>query len=246
MLIIQILREGKSLFYNSYCPICHGYWKEWKEGGCNFPVLKKLKVIGAGTRKHICINCSANDRLKMIWYYLNQNASFFKNKNILHIAPEKHLLNLFKENTDQYYPRDLFDLRDEVKYMDITQIDEFEDNSFDLIVCNHVLEHINEDTKAMKELYRVLKHGGKAITQIPYSNVLEKSKEVETNSDEDREREYGQYDHVRIYTLTDFEYKMKKSGFTSLIQNPYQPKSLFLNSKKLGLNPEEALFLFKK
>ena len=89
----------------------------------------------------------------------------------------------------------------------------FEDNSYDVIFCNHVLEHIPDDDKAMEELYRILKPNGMAILQIPQDLNREKTFEDNSITDsKERARIFGQYDHVRIYGRDYFE-KLRSKGF---------------------------------
>ncbi len=89
----------------------------------------------------------------------------------------------------------------------------FSNNEFDFIICNHVLEHIPDDTKAMQELYRILKPGGLAILQVPYNSDLEKTFEDDSITDpKERARIFGQYDHVRVYGMDYFE-KLRSIGF---------------------------------
>ncbi len=90
----------------------------------------------------------------------------------------------------------------------------FDDENFDIVFCNHVLEHIEDDTKAMKELYRILKPGGMGVFQIPQDLGLEKTYEdFNITSKEDRKKHFGQYDHVRIYGKDYFD-RLRKVGFT--------------------------------
>ena len=89
----------------------------------------------------------------------------------------------------------------------------FEDQSFDLIICNHVLEHIDDDIKALNEIYRVLKSGGVAILQVPINFKKDKTFEDQSiTSKKDREKYFGQYDHLREYGL-DFKDRVEKAGF---------------------------------
>ncbi|WP_439475771.1 class I SAM-dependent methyltransferase [Algoriphagus formosus] len=148
----------------------------------------------------------------------------------------KHLLG-------DYIMGDLFtegySYPEEVVNMDITRIP-YPDSHFDLIICNHVLEHIPNDHQAIKELHRVLKPFGKAILQVPISNKFRETYENElVVNPKDREREFGQYDHVRIYGQ-DYSTRLKAGGFVV--------EKLNLASKypKLGLNPAETLFIGTK
>jgi ubiquinone/menaquinone biosynthesis C-methylase UbiE len=89
----------------------------------------------------------------------------------------------------------------------------FEDNSFDFILCNHVLEHIPDDTKAMQEIYRILTPGGTAILQIPQDLSREKTFEDDSITDPaERAKIFGQYDHVRVYGRDYFD-KLREVGF---------------------------------
>jgi len=95
---------------------------------------------------------------------------------------------------------------------DITNLP-FDDNSFDVIFCNHVLEHIPDDTKAMQELYRVMKPGGWGVFQIPIDEQRQHTFQDDSITDpEERSRIFGQYDHVRVYGL-DFYDKLRQIGF---------------------------------
>jgi ubiquinone/menaquinone biosynthesis C-methylase UbiE len=90
----------------------------------------------------------------------------------------------------------------------------FADNSFDIVFCNHVLEHIEDDAKAIKELYRVLKTGGMGVFQVPQDMSLEKTYEdFSITSKEERKKHFGQYDHVRVYGK-DYFNRLRKAGFT--------------------------------
>ncbi len=132
---------------------------------------------------------------------------------LLHLAPEKPLMDLFiKQNNIDYLTADLNPEQVMVK-MDITAI-QYPDNIFDAILCNHVLEHIPDDRKAMRELYRVLKPGGWAILQVPVSKILEQTyDDITITSPQDREKYFGQKDHVRIYGK-DYTQRLKEAGFT--------------------------------
>jgi ubiquinone/menaquinone biosynthesis C-methylase UbiE len=102
----------------------------------------------------------------------------------------------------------------------------FEDNTFDFILCNHVLEHINDDIKAIKELYRVMKPGGSGVFQIPLNNKLKItfSDDSIINKNE-RSKIFGQYDHVRVYGMDYFDklkscgFRVKKINYTSKLSN---------------------------
>jgi SAM-dependent methyltransferase len=136
----------------------------------------------------------------LLWLYLKNRTNLLSdNLKVLHFAPEFQLYRLIRKlpNID-YLTADLSAPR-VMMNIDITNIP-FADESFDVILCNHVLEHIPDDGKAIKELYRVLKPNGWAILQVPLdSNLAETLEDPQIISEEDRLKFYGQKDHVRLY-----------------------------------------------
>lgn len=164
------------------------------------------------------------ERHRLLWLYLKNETDFFtKNLKVLHFAPEQAFYKKFKKLKNiKYTTTDLNSPLAEVK-ADICNLP-FEDNSFDVILCNHVLEHIPNDTKAMQELYRILKPGGWGIFQIPQDLKREKTFEDDSITDKkERARVFGQYDHVRIYgrdyfdKLTSIGFKVEEVDYTNTI-----------------------------
>jgi len=152
------------------------------------------------------------ERHRLLWLYLQQTNFFKTPLNVLHIAPEQAFYKRFKKQPNlSYLTADLQSPLADVK-ADITNLP-FDDNSFDVILCNHVLEHIPDDLKAMKELYRVMKPGGWGILQVPLDNKLKETFEDDSITDPaERTRLFGQYDHVRVYGQDYFE-RLKQAGF---------------------------------
>lgn len=153
------------------------------------------------------------ERHRLIWLYLKRETDFFQSAaKVLHMAPEKAFLSRLKKMAHlEYTTCDLESPLADVK-ADICNLP-FEDASFDWILCNHVLEHIPDDTKAMQELFRVLKPGGKALLQVPLDPKREKTFEDNSITDKvERTKVFGQYDHVRIYGMDYFQ-KLRKTGF---------------------------------
>lgn len=154
------------------------------------------------------------ERHRLLWLYLNDETSFFSDTiKVLHFAPEQAFYKRFRKikNWD-YTTTDLNSPIADVK-ADICDMP-FQENEFDLIICNHVLEHIPDDTKAMEELYRILKPGGTAILQVPYESERESTFEDDSITDpKERTRIFGQYDHVRVYGMDYFD-KLESIGFT--------------------------------
>ena len=185
------------------------------------------------------------ERHRQMWLYLQNETDFFtKNYKVLHIAPEQEFLRKFKKmkNLD-YTSADLFSPIVDVK-ADILDLP-FEEESFDVIFCNHVLEHIEDDRKAMSELYRVMKKGGWGILQVPMKNSLEKTYEDFTITDpKERQKHFGQYDHVRWYGMDYFD-RLKSVGFDAEA-NFYSQKFSDADIKKFGLNRNEILPIVRK
>ncbi|WP_281540908.1 class I SAM-dependent methyltransferase [Maribacter aestuarii] len=153
------------------------------------------------------------ERHRLLWLYLKNETTFFKAPaKVLHFAPEQAFYKRFKRLTNiNYTTTDLNSPLADVK-ADICNLP-FAENSFDIILCNHVLEHIPDDEKAMQELYRVLKHNGWGIFQIPQDINRQETFEDDSITDKkERAKIFGQYDHVRIYG-TDYFDKLRSVGF---------------------------------
>ncbi|WP_044402603.1 class I SAM-dependent methyltransferase [Lacinutrix sp. Hel_I_90] len=177
--------------------------------------FKTFLPYGYGTQRTNVLSPStlSLERHRLLWLYLQNETDFFSaEKKVLHFAPEqafykrfRHLKHLDYTTTDLLSP--LADIK-----ADICNLP-FEDNTYDIILCNHVLEHIPDDTKAMQELFRVLKPKGMAILQIPQD--LNRNTTFEDNSITDKKERaeiFGQYDHVRIYGRDYFD-KLRDIGF---------------------------------
>ena len=186
------------------------------------------------------------ERHRLLWLYLQNETDFFQSKSVsdapitnnkriklrdtesssvlkvLHFAPEQEFYKRFKKQTNIYYTTtDLLSPLADVK-ADICNLP-FEDNTYDIIFCNHVLEHIPDDTKAMQELYRVLKPGGMGVFQIPQDLSRATTFSDDTIVDQkERAKIFGQYDHVRVYGRDYFD-KLRSIGF-KVIEEDYTNK----------------------
>ena len=153
------------------------------------------------------------ERHRLFWLYLKNETTFFSAPlRVLHFAPEQAFVQKFKKQKNlTYTTTDLNSPIADVK-ADICDLP-FKNNSFDFIICNHVLEHIPDDTKAMQELYRVLAPSGTAIVQVPYDVKRTITFEDNTITDQsERTRIFGQYDHLRVYGMDYFK-KLSSIGF---------------------------------
>ena len=163
----------------------------------------------------LCPGTLSLERHRLLWLYLERETRFLEQSlKVLHLAPEQVLYKKFKSFEHwNYTTADLDSPLAEVK-ADICALP-FEENTYDLILCNHVLEHIQDHIKAMEELYRVLKKGGTLIAQVPLEEQREKTFEDNSILDKkERTKVFGQYDHVRIYGK-DFYSFLDQVGFKS-------------------------------
>jgi len=170
---------------------------------------------GYGEQRHNVLSPStlSLERHRLLWLYLQNETNFFSAEiKVLHFAPEQCFLKRFKKLKNlEYTTTDLESPIADVK-ADICNLP-FKDNSYDVILCNHVLEHIPDDTKAMQELYRVLKPGGYGVFQIPQDLSRANTFEDDSITDKkERSKIFGQYDHVRVYGRDYFD-KLRSIGF---------------------------------
>jgi SAM-dependent methyltransferase len=222
------------IFYSGnkvLCPICdHGYTKFLPYGRIN------------PRQNALCPNCLSLERHRLIWLYLKERTGFFSGKkNVLHIAPEACFIKRFeRQHGEGYITADIESPLAKVK-MDIHQIP-FPENTFDAVLCNHVLEHVNDDIKAMSEICRVLKPGGFAIMQVPFFRPIpEKTYEDFSVTDpKEREKAFGQDDHVRKYG-TDYTARIARAGLTP-IEDPFVNEKSEEERKRFGLVKGEIIY----
>lgn len=213
--------------YKRICPICNfnGYF---------YPFGRPPRGDAQ------CPSCHSLERHRLLYFLLNSKEMSFleNNSKILHFAPEQFLIKFFK-NYQNYTTADISGNVD--KLINIEKID-LPENTFDMIIANHVFEHVN-DLKAFKEVNNILKPGGILITSVPiiygwaetYENQLAK-----TNSD--KLVHFGQHDHLRYYG-SDFPSRITQNCDLKLL------KTFSLSKKdeiKYGLMRGEKIYLFQK
>ncbi len=214
-----------------------------KQTRCLLCEVHLRKFIDHKTGK-LCPNCGSLSRSRILWHFLNQQ--IFSKKEplrVLHFSAQKYLAKKIRalkhlQYTTTDYESDVCD-----QQYDITQI-ACADQSFDLIICYHVLEHIKEDQKALQELYRILKPGGMLLLQVPFHN--QKTIEEPFNevfSEAKRTQLFGQKDHVRIYSKADFKQRIKAAGFQLEVLNYVSKIEGFRN---FGLEPSDHIFIATK
>jgi SAM-dependent methyltransferase len=214
------------------CPVCEKSFSKFLPYGRIRPRANAL-----------CPNCQALERHRLIWLYLEDRTDFFKKKlKVLHVAPEACFIPRFqKVHGDGYITADIESPLAKVK-MDIHQIP-FNDNTFDVVLCNHVLEHVADDIKAMSEINRVLKKGGFAIMQVPFFPPLPEITFENRSITDPREREklFGQDDHVRKYGM-DYTKRIQRAGLTP-IEDHFAAEKSDADAFRFGIVKAELLYV---
>tara|TARA_B110000902_G_scaffold241611_1_gene292133 strand:- start:90 stop:932 length:843 start_codon:yes stop_codon:yes gene_type:complete len=212
-----------------------------------------LDYVGSDIKNFSCVHCRSHDRERHLFMYFDKLNLWkeFSNKKILHFAPEAHLSKKIKEIGPSLYlkgdfnPDYLFEGDSEILNIDATDI-KYNDEYFDFLICNHVLEHVVEYKKAFSEIYRVLTKNGIAILQTPYSQTLSKNfEDTGILTSLQRDTFYAQHDHVRVFSEKQFFNDLKEAGFSLNIQ---KHDSLFDadTSFRFGVNKLEDLIMVKK
>lgn len=193
----------------------------------------------------LCPSSLSLERHRLMWLYLKEKTDFFMKKlKLLHIAPELCFMDIFEKMKNlEYITGDLESPLAKVK-MDVLDIP-FKENSFDVVFCNHVMEHVDSDIKAMKEIHRVLKPGGWAIMQSPVYPYLEKTLEDPSITDpKEREKIYGQNDHLRKFGR-DYGERLREAGF-KVTEDNYLDELSDEVRKRYALPEEEIIYFCEK
>jgi len=218
------------------CPACQN----------RFPVYLPF---GENLRKNArCPHCRSLERHRTLWLYFKNHTDLFsstKNIKLLHFAPEDVFLKKFATlNNIDYYPVDfnprLRGIRDAV---DVQHI-KYDDEMFDIVICNHVLEHVEDDHQAIRELRRVLKKDGVAYIDSPVFKIKTTLEDPEYNTPELRFKHYGQHDHLRRYGM-DYVQRLENGGF---LVNVIEPNKNFKKEELLryGIKKGEKIYLCTK
>jgi SAM-dependent methyltransferase len=236
--------KGGSLF----CNVCNNSFQKFVPF---LPIpddrnaLEKYNVIAGYGDNVICPKCMSSSRERLV-YAMLQNEIKYKNKKILQLAPERAIYNLLKSKaaviTTDFTPSRYKHIDRKIQFADITNLP-FQSEHFDIVIANHIMEHIPDDTKAMQEIFRVLKQNGQAILQIPYSTVLPKTiEDLYINDPVKQSKLFGQVDHVRIYSLNDYVKKLINTGFRVKVLQPIE----FEKYQKFTLQPNEVFLEITK
>jgi SAM-dependent methyltransferase len=215
------------------CPVCES-------------TFRKFLPYGVNSRSNVlCPTCLSLERHRLIWLYLQNQSDFLtRPRRLMHVAPEQCFYNRFKKLTHIDYVTAYLESPLADYHFDLHEIP-FEENSFDMILCNHVLEHVTDDRKVMSEFLRVLKPGGFAILQVPLEPHRPTTYEDPSITDpREREKAFGQKDHLRVYGL-DYPGRLREAGFSvaeKLVSATFTPEQI----NRYRLAPDETLYIASK
>lgn len=214
----KVAKKINDLYHTYIPPLLQGS-KNGVECPCCAWKGKKFLPNGVDVRMNArCPKCDSLERHRLYYLYLKKNIPTDRQLKVLHFAPERILTKLFKSYRNISYLSADIDPQKAMCREDITDIS-FPENSFDIIFCSHVLEHIEDDQKAMRELARVLKPDGFAVLLVPIKDIFN-GRRIETTYEDftikdphEREKAFGQKDHVRVYGR-DFKDRLETAGFS--------------------------------
>lgn len=211
------------------CPICGHSYRQFLPYGRIHPRPNAL-----------CPSCLSLERHRLIWLYLKERTPFFSGpQDVLHVAPEQCFMKPFeKAHGDKYVTADIESPLAKVK-MDIHRMP-FPDRSFDVVLCNHVLEHVDNDMRALTEIHRVLRPGGFAILQVPFFSPVPDVTLEDPSILSPREREirFGQDDHVRKFGK-DYPQRINRSG---LVAKPDSFAQELPDAAHYGVSKSEIIY----
>lgn len=246
--VFKLLHPGNKC----YCLYCKKSYGKFIHEGVKEKIFKKYTVAGGGYKTNTrCPNCGSVDRARLLALFFELRTKAFKQKtDILHISPNKsiaHYLNQYNTVNQVVGSIDLNEFKEfNTVYADIQKLD-LPENSFDIVICCHVIEHVDNDLEAMKQLYKVTKPGGFAVLQVPLALNLDITLEDKTlKTDKERKRAFGQVDHVRLYGK-DYFTKLESVGFKVVPDNPFKNQWLpeqELSKHRLDIN-EDVIVAYK-
>ncbi|WP_164483730.1 MULTISPECIES: bifunctional 2-polyprenyl-6-hydroxyphenol methylase/3-demethylubiquinol 3-O-methyltransferase UbiG [unclassified Polaromonas] len=211
------------------------------------PLIRELAVVGSDVENFACPACGCHDRERHLLMYLEASGllSQMRQKKILHFAPEFHLQKFIRAAEPlEYIQGDLYPTQPEIQQIDLQAV-HYPENHFDFVLANHVLEHVQDDRRALAEIHRILRPNGHAILQTPYSSVLAQTFEdpgIQTS--QACLHAYGQEDHRRLYGKDIFQ-RFEACGLRSLKKVHSQLLSE-VDDVRSGVNPVEPFFVFQK
>jgi len=223
--ILGIFYAGKDV----ECPVCNHTYRKFLPYGRINPRSNAL-----------CPHCLSLERHRLIWLFLRERTNFFTQPlDVLHVAPEQCFMKAFeKRHGEKYITADIESPLAKVK-MDIHHMP-FADRTFDVVLCNHVLEHVDNDIQAMSEIHRVLKPNGFCILQVPFFSPVPAVtiEDPSITSPREREKHFGQDDHVRKFGK-DYAQRINRSG---LLATPDTFALEIVDPGRYGISKNEIVY----
>lgn len=232
--------------FNSFGHLPDSYFNMLDDNGFIFSIFQ-FETLNC--LNYLCPTCGSSDRDRLCALYLGEmppEKSEASKGYILDFAPAKRLQKFIRESFPMFEYRSADLARSDVDdLVDISNMTAYADESFDFFVCSHILEHVEQDQTAMRELFRILRQGGKGIVMVPIMLTLQKDYEVTgMKTPEQRWKHFGQNDHVRMYSKSGFTQKLSSAGFKV---NEFGVG--YFGSKKFdqnGIHPRSVLYVVEK
>ncbi len=254
---MNLLRIGKTLLSRAsprrrhLCILCgrrFGYFLPYRGGWrAAPPLMRALDVIGSDPDRFACPWCGATDRERHLFLYFRASGFLadLAVREVLHFAPERRLSIVFaRQKPRRYIQCDLYPSVPNVERVDMLAMP-YPDRTFDLVIANHVLEHVADDQAAIREIARVLKPGGYAVLQTPFSAVLTNTwSDPGVDTDAARLQAFGQEDHVRLFGR-DICQRFATFGLVSRMSDHSELLS-GIDACQYGINAREPFFLFQR
>ena len=249
--LLRSLWRGDACF----CTVCGSQTRSFAFRGHNYPVIEELGIIGAGKRAVDCRICGSSDRDRLLWEYLQPILQQSQQKiSVLHIAPELPVAKAIQRNKNiqylavdkhtkgYYYPS-------WVKHADIQREFTTQPTHFDIVLCGHVLEHVEDDGLALQQLIKKLKPHGKLVISVPIAEKLGTTRELDEAvwlrlSTSEKIALFGQEDHRRLYGADLLDRFQKGSKTSEENWSFYGSEKAPTELKKQGLNAKERLIIY--
>ena len=239
------------------CTVCESEIRSWQWRGHSYPIVEELEIVGSGRRKVDCPVCGSSDRDRLVWEYLQSQLPSVQvddRFSVLHVAPERciadrlkeqkhlHYVGVDKKSKGYYYPK-------WVMHADITKPFVTQPENFDIILCNHVMEHVSNDGLALNVLISKLKPGGQLILSVPMAHKLTSTRESNTQiweklTNSEKIQQFGQSDHFRIYGTDVLERWQALTADFKGTWLEYTSNHNHTTQKLFSLNPKERLIIY--
>ena len=248
--------QAKLISARHHCPVCDArviaflplpevFHETQKKHG--FPFADS-DAETCNTTAYLCPSCEASDRDRLYAIYLSDHLKSLSNGELVDFGPSAPLSAFIRQLIEgrniEYRTADLLtDNADD--RVDITDLHSYENDRFDFFICSHVLEHVPDDRKALRELYRILKPGGKAILMVPIILSIDQIDEDPSVTDESELwRRFGQDDHIRLYSKSGFLERVREAGFrVHELNKEFFGEELF---ERAGISPQSVLYVVEK